>query len=92
MMELKWTSKALSDVVRLHECLAQADASAAAGVVQALVSAPKHLLNTPRLGEKLIEFIPREVRRILVGRYEMRYEIQQSTIYILRVWHTREKR
>jgi hypothetical protein len=27
----------------------------------------------PRIGEKLEEFEPREVRRILVGHYEMRY-------------------
>ena len=31
-------------------------------------------------------------RRILVGRYEMRYEIQESRLYILRIWHTREHR
>jgi hypothetical protein len=32
------------------------------------------------------------VRRILVGHYEMRYEIVDSTIYLLRLWHTREDR
>ncbi|EJZ18902.1 hypothetical protein RCCGEPOP_23112 [Rhizobium sp. Pop5] len=35
---------------------------------------------------RLEEFDPREVRRILAGRYELRYEIQQSTIYVLRLW------
>jgi len=34
---------------------------------------------------------PREVRRILVGHW-MRYEIQEFTIYVLRLWHTREDR
>ncbi|MDR3045532.1 MAG: hypothetical protein LBU75_14940 [Desulfovibrio sp.] len=29
---------------------------------------------------------------MLVGHYEMRYEIQESTIYVLRLWHTREIR
>ena len=28
----------------------------------------------------------------LVGKYEIRYEIQASTIYLLRLWHTREDR
>jgi hypothetical protein len=46
----------------------------------------------PRIGEVLEEFEPREVRRILVGHYEMRYEIQGSIIYLLRLWHTREDR
>jgi plasmid stabilization system protein ParE len=91
-MELKWTTRALSDLVRLYEYLAPVNNSAAARTVQALTAAPASFLANPRIGEKLEEFEPREVRRILVGRYEMRYEIQESTIYVLRLWHTREER
>ncbi|MGH8453036.1 MAG: type II toxin-antitoxin system RelE/ParE family toxin [Nevskiales bacterium] len=91
-MQLKWTSKALSDLVRLHEFLASANKQAAARTVQSLIAALARLLENPRIGEKLEEFEPREVRRILIGRYEMRYEIQQSTLYVLRLWHTREDR
>lgn len=91
-MELKWTSKALSDLARLYEFLAPANREAAARTVQSLTAAPTSLLASPRIGEKLEEFEPREVRRILVGRYEMRYEIQESTLYVLRLWHTREDR
>ena len=91
-MKLKWTSKALTDLVRLHEFLAPINPSAAARTVQSLTAAPLRLLENPRIGEKLDEFEPREVRRILVGRYEMRYEIQESTVYVLRLWHTREDR
>ena len=40
--------------------------------------------------------LPTEVRRILVGQYEMRYEMRyenvDSTMYVLRLWHTRENR
>jgi hypothetical protein len=50
------------------------------------------LATIPRIGEQLSEFDPREVRRILVGHHEMRYEIQNSTVYVLRLWHTREDR
>lgn len=91
-MELKWTSKALSDLVRLHEFLAPVNKQAAANTVKSLTAAPAGLLANPRIGEKLEEFEPREVRRILVGHYEMRYEIQESTIYVLRLWHVREDR
>ncbi len=91
-MELKWTSKALSDLARLYEFLAPANQLAAARAVQALTKAPTILLTNPRIGEQLFEFEPREVRRLLVGHYEMRYEVQDSTIYILRLWHTREDR
>lgn len=91
-MRLQWTSKALSDVVRLHKFLAGANAQAAARVVKSLVAAPAGLVANPRIGEKLDEFEPREIRRLLVGHYELRYEIVESTLYVIRIWHTREER
>lgn len=91
-MELKWTGKAISDVTRLYTFLASVNQAAAVRTVQSLTSAPTSLLANSRLGESLEEFEPREVRRILVAHYEIRYEIQKSTIYVLRLWHTRENR
>ncbi len=91
-MELKWTSKALSDLARLYEFLAPADKQAAARAVQTLSNAPTMLLTNPRIGERLFEFEPRDVRRMLIGHYEMRYEIAGATVYVLRLWHTREDR
>lgn len=91
-MQVKWTSRAIGDLARLFEFLAPVNQRAAARTVQSLTTAPTRLIEQPRLGEKLEEFAPREVRRILVGHYEIRYEIQQSIIYVLRVWHTREDR
>jgi len=60
--------------------------------VQSLTAAPDRLKEQPRIGERLEEFDPREVRRILVGHYEMRYEVLESTVIVLRLWHTREDR
>lgn len=91
-MVLKWMSKALSDLARLYDFLALVNKAAAARTVQSLTAAPASLLANPRIGERLEEFEPREVHRILVGHYESRYEIQASTIYVLRLWHTREDR
>jgi plasmid stabilization system protein ParE len=67
-MELKWTSKALSDLVRLHDFLAPVNSQAAARVVQSLTSAPTRLIENPRIGERLVEFEPREVRRTFGGQ------------------------
>jgi plasmid stabilization system protein ParE len=91
-MDLKWTGKALSDLVRLHEFLAPVDRRAAARTIQSLVAAPGRLRAHPRVGEKLDEFEPREVRRLMVGQYEIRYELSDDAIYVLRIWHTREQR
>ena len=92
MREVTWTSKASADLVRLYEFLASADKPAAIRTVWTLTAAPAGLPAHPRIGERLEEFDPREVRRILVGHYESRYEIQKSTITVLRLWHTRESR
>jgi len=91
-MELKWAHKALEDLVRLHKFLAPVNPQAAARIVQALAMAPTRLVEQPRLGEKVPEFEPREVRRLLVGNYELRYEVQRDRIVVLRLWHTREQR
>jgi len=91
-MELKWTSKSLSDLARLHEFLAAVNNIAAARSVQTLVKAPTRLLTNPRIGEQLFQYSPREVRRLIVGQYELRYEIVGEMIYLLRLWHTREDR
>ncbi|HBP2182216.1 TPA: type II toxin-antitoxin system RelE/ParE family toxin, partial [Pseudomonas aeruginosa] len=76
----------------LYEFLAPVNKPAAARTVQTLTKAPTILLTNPRVGEQLFQFDPREVRRILVGQYEVRYQIQDETIYVLRLWHTREDR
>jgi len=85
-MQVKWTSKALSDLARLYEFIVPVNKLAAARIVRSLTAAPASLLHNPRVGEKPEEFDPREVRRILIGRYE----IQASTIYMLRLWHARK--
>lgn len=60
--------------------------------VQSLTATPANLIVNPRIGEKLDEFEPREVRLILVGHYEIRYEFQDATLYVLRLLHRREDR
>lgn len=91
-MNVQWTNKALSDLARVYEFLEPVNKPAAIKVVRALTSSVTRLADHPRLGESLSQFDPRDVRRLQIGRYEVRYEIQDSAIFILRLWHTREDR
>jgi plasmid stabilization system protein ParE len=91
-MQIKWTASALLDVGRLHDFLTLLNAPAAAKAVQMLTAAPNSLIANPFLGRRLQEFAPKQIRRLIVGQYEMRYEISEGTVYILRIWHTREDR
>jgi plasmid stabilization system protein ParE len=89
---IRWTSKALGDLARLHGFLAEVNPRAAAEVVKALTKGVGVLSDNPRLGTALGGFEPREVRRILIRQYELRYEISQGAVIVLRLWHTREDR
>ena len=91
-MELDWTPRALADLERLYHFLQPLNPQAAARAVQKLAAAPNRLLRYPRLGTRLGQFAPRDVRRILAGRYEIRYEILGSEILVLSLWHAREDR
>ena len=73
-MKIQWTGKASSDLVRLHAHLWPVAPEAAARVIQQLAHAPDRLLEHPRIGEKLEAYEPRQLRRIIVGNYEMRDE------------------
>jgi plasmid stabilization system protein ParE len=89
---LRWTSKAHSDLVRLHEFLQPVNPQAAGRVVRQLIAGAKRIPAHPRLGARLSAYEPREVRRVLVGDYEIRYELTEKDVVILRLFHTREDR
>jgi plasmid stabilization system protein ParE len=89
---LKWTRSARADLVRLYEFLNPVNGLAAVRLVRQLIAGTKRIPAHPRLGTRLPEFEPREVRRILVADYEIRYEIAGTDIFVLRIFHVREDR
>lgn len=91
-MALRWTSAAYGDLKRIHEFLLPVNPTAAALSVRAVVARVRRIPAQPRLGDKVSGFEAREVRRVLVEKYEIRYELAGSDIYILRIFHTREDR
>lgn len=91
-MRIIWVARASSDVARLHDFLAEVNPRAAKEVVRRLVAAPLRLTGAPRMGRRLAEFDPREIRSIFAGDYEIRYELVGEILYVLRVWHAREDR
>jgi plasmid stabilization system protein ParE len=91
-MEIEWTRVALTDLERVYTFLAVVNDHAAARRYAALVDAPLRLLSNPRLGRRVDDILGREVRRIFIGAYELRYEVKADVIVVLRIWHTRENR
>ncbi|HEX9685100.1 MAG TPA: type II toxin-antitoxin system RelE/ParE family toxin [Burkholderiales bacterium] len=89
---LKWTRVAHSDLLRLYEFLVPVNPAAAARTVRHLAAGAKRIPAHPRLGVQMPEFAPREVRKVLLGDYEIRYELTDTDVFILRIFHTREDR
>lgn len=91
-MALRWTSHANADLVRVHEFLQPVNPGAAARVVRQLVAGARRVPRHPRLGLRLHDFDPREIRRVVVGDYEIRYELSGTDVFVLRIFHVREDR
>jgi len=91
-MAIQWTIKARDDLVRVHAFLAPVNPAAARRVVQIIATGVRRLAPNPRLGSRLEEFEPREVRSIVIGDYELRYELRAANVIVLRIWHAREHR
>jgi plasmid stabilization system protein ParE len=89
---LQWSDRALVDLGRIEAFLAAVNQPTAIATLRALDAATMRLLEYPRLGERMDEFADRDVRRIIVGSYEVRYEILASAIVIVRVLHIRQRR
>ena len=91
-MTLRWTTSARSDLVRLYEFLEPVNPRAAALAVRHIVAGAKRIPARPRLGQRLRQFAGREVRRLLIADYEIRYELAGRDVFLLRIFHTREDR
>ena len=90
-MRLAWTVRAQDDLRRVHGFLVHKNKKAAAAV-EALAEAPNRLVLQPHIGERVETITARDVRRILVGDYEIRYYVLDEEIRALRIFHSRENR
>jgi len=91
-MQLHYTDAFQNDLERMYDFLAEKNPAAARRAVWELRQSPRKLLSFPRIGQRLNIYHPREVRRFLVGPYELRYEIAGNDIYLLNLCHGREDR
>ncbi len=57
-----------------------------------LIDGVGRLVDYPRVAPPLDGFDGHEVRSLIIGDYNLHYEVKADVIYIIRVWHTREDR
>ena len=91
-MRLRWLPASRRDFFRLYDFLHEVNPHAAKRRLQAVNDAINRLPEQPRVGHRLDDFDPREVRSLIIADYEVRYEIDGDLLIVLRLWHTREDR
>lgn len=80
------------DLARVHAFLEPRSTALASRTIHMLSRAPAQLQTYPRMGERLEGFESDEVRRLLVGDYELRYQVDGEVIHVLRIWRQFEDR
>ncbi len=91
-MAIKWTRQAYADLERLRWFLSEKSERAAEAAVRRIVKSSLSLNTQSRRGPVLEKYLPREVRRLLIGDFELRYEILDGAVYVVAIFHTREER
>jgi len=87
---LKFTTKALEDLERLHEFVVEKNPAAAERIRDQLLASFQTLLEQP-MGGKPVKSLP--VRQWVAGDYVIRYLIDnEQSVIIVRNWHGREDR
>ncbi|MGI8463446.1 type II toxin-antitoxin system RelE/ParE family toxin [Pectobacterium punjabense] len=91
-MEIFWTLKAQDDLERIYRFACQYSRQHADNVLDRLITGTGGLVEHPYIGVLQPRYEPREVRKILFDTYEVHYEIQDNSLYIVDLWHTKEER
>jgi len=89
-----WLPEALDDLLRLRLFLADKNPNAATRAGQTILEAADRLAQFPLLGRLMNDgTLRREVIAPFgAGAYVLRYLIDNDSVFIIRVWHSKENR
>ena len=91
-MRVEWSAAARRDLLRLEAFLRPVSPRAGARVVRMLVDAAARLPEFPHIAPSVDAYEGRDVRSLIVGDYNIHYDVRADVISIVRVWHMREDR
>ena len=90
-MKLKFTPEAVDDLVRLREFIEEKNPIAAQRVAKEILFGIEKLRSFPEIGLKVLRAPqPELIRDLFIGKYTIRYLINEDEIIILRMWHGKE--
>ncbi len=89
-MRLKFTSQSLQDLQRLKDFIASKNPIAAQKYIDQLLKVIRQLVVQPEPGKEISA--GSSIRQLIAGNYIVRYTLREKTIYILKIWHSKEDR
>lgn len=89
-MKLRFTQRALLDLQRLRGFIAKKNPPAARTIIDGLRTSIRHLAGHPSIGTQLGP--PGGLRQWVSGDYVVRYLPEKDAIYVVRIWHGKERR
>ena len=87
-----WLPEALLDVTRVHVFLKTKNTGAAKRVASLLQKGGNMLATYPEAGSPINGDKRELVMPFGAGAYVLRYRIANQTVFIIRVWHSKENR
>ena len=91
-MTVLWSEESLADMERIFEFHAKFSIPVAMRVMSMIRRATNLPTVFPQAGRSCIQYNPRDVRDLVVGDYQLRYEVAGKAIRVVRVWHCKEER
>lgn len=91
-MEIQFTDEANDDLEYIYQFLIDAGVANAAGILRGVIDAADNLLVFPKMGALVLMLkYSDEIRDYYHKNFCLRYLVTNECIFILRVWHQKEK-
>lgn len=87
--QIVWSSQAIEDIEAIAIYIARDSPSYAASIVRKLIDEVRQLSNDPLEGKAVFECGEQDIREVLTYSYRVIYQIQEKTITIATVVHTK---
>ena len=93
-MRILWLPEALTDLERLYDFLVEKDPAAAERAIRTIEGGADSLSEFPERGRPMGDETDHRELFVPFGAsaYVLRYRLHHNTVFLIRVWHSREER
>lgn len=93
-MEIRFLEEASADIRRLHKFIHRINPRAALDAIHAIIESVHLLAQSPELGVRFdrVSGLRRWTVRFGRNGYVVEYFVEGDTLFISRIWHSREER